>query len=72
MNGNTWGSAVKAAIDAVVASEGIQAGVEITASQITKVWQAICTAHDTHISNNAAVTVTGVQTGASSANGTVT
>lgn len=74
MNGNTWGTAVKNAILAVVASEGIEAGVPVTESQIEKLWQAICTAHDTHISNNAtvSVTVTSVSTGINTAPGTGT
>lgn len=74
LNPTVWGTAVKNAILAAVSSEGIAAGTPITESQIEKVWQAICGAHDTHISNNAqvSVTVTSVAGGVGTAPGTGT
>jgi len=67
MNGSAWGTAVADAIAAI----GIAAGTPITSGQLASVWQAICAEHDTHITNNAEVTVTGVTSGSSSAPGTI-
>ena len=68
MNPSTWGPTVAAAVKAV----GVSAGTPITDAQLQAIWTAIVTAHDTHISGNAQVTVTGVTPGSGSATGTVT
>lgn len=66
LNPTVWGAAVASAVQA----QGITAGTPITGAQLTAIWQAICGAHDTHITNNAAVSGT-VTTGAG-AGGSVT
>lgn len=68
MNGNTWGSAVKAAVDALA----IAPGTPITSGQLVAFWQAVCTINATHIASNAAVLTTAVTAGSATAPGTVT
>ena len=66
LNPSTWGTAVASAIQGI----GITAGTPITDAQLISVWQAICGAHDTHISANALVT--GTVTSGSGSGGAVT
>ena len=64
-------STVAASIDSAIQAIGIESGTPITTAQRIKIWQAIVAAIYADIQSNAQVTVTGVQSGPGTAEGTI-
>lgn len=68
--GNNWGANVAAAVQGVVSANCVP-GTPITTTQLENIWKAICSAHVSYITNNAATMTPNAASGGSTLPGTV-